>query len=286
MDEIGRSIVAFNLMIQQIQQSSALLKQKTTDMQAMLQNMPQGILTITGGNRVHPEYSAYLETIFETKDIAGRDMMELVFSNTNLGADALSQVAAAASACIDEDAMNFAFNKHLLADEASKQKRELEIIGEILAITQEKFYEFITSSLKFVDENEGLIRENPEHNAEAINKLFRNMHTIKGNARTYGLRHLTNLIHEAEQAYAELRKPHPDIVWDQATLMDALFSVRIMLEHYASINEVSLGRKGPGRRGGVEHFLMVDKHQIQEAIQRLEHANTGNLHELPLCASA
>ena len=217
LDEIGRSIVAFNMMINKIQENSALLKQKTTDIQTMLQNMPQGILTITAGNKVHPEYSAYLETIFETKDIVGRDLMNLVFSDTNLGVDALSQVEATASACIGEDLMNFEFNKHLLvgeiekkmpdgrikildlnwspitddanntlrlmlcvrdvtelrelAAEANKQKRELEIIGEILSISQEKFYEFITSSLKFIDENELLIRENPEHNSEARRPL-------------------------------------------------------------------------------------------------------------------
>lgn len=326
MDEIGRSVVAFNMMVNRIQESSALLKQKTADIQAMLQNMPQGILTITGGNRVHPEYSAYIEAILDTKDIAGRDLMDLVFASTNLGSDALAQVEATIFACIGEDVMNFDFNKHLLAGEiersmpdkrvkvldlswspitdesnniarmmlcvrdvtelrelaaeANKQKRELEIIGEILSISQEKFHEFITASLRFVDENELLIRENPERNPEVVTKLFRNMHTIKGNARTYGLHYLTNVVHEAEQPYVELNKPHPDIAWDHATLMESLFSVKDMLEHYARINEVSLGRKGPGRRGGIEHFLMIDKQQIHETIHRLEKANTGNLHEL------
>lgn len=326
MDEIGRSIVAFNVMIDKIQQSSVLLKQKTTDIQTMLQNMPQGILTIINGNKIHPEYSAYLETIFERKDIVRYDVMDLVFSDTNLGVDALSQVEATTSACIGEDAMNFEFNKHLLvgeiekkmpdgrvkildlnwspitddlnmtvrlmlcvrdvtelrelAAEANKQKRELEIIGEILAITQEKLHEFITSSLKFVDENEFLIRENPNHDSEAITTLFRNMHTIKGNARTYGLRHLTNIVHQTEHTYVELSKPSPDIAWDQATQMEALLSVREMIEHYAKVNEVSLGRKGPGRRRAIEHFLMVDKIQIQETIRRLENANKDNLHEL------
>lgn len=326
MDEIGRSIAAFNMMVNRIQESSALLKQKTTDIQTMLQNMPQGILTIVGGNKVHPEYSAYLKAILETKDIAGSDLMDIVFSDTELGSDALSQIEAAVGACIGEDVMNFEFNRHLLvgeiekkmpggrvkvldlgwspitddsgntvrmmlcvrdvtelrelAAEANKQKRELEIIGEILSVSQEKFHEFIAASLRFIDENEFLIRENPEHDAEAVTKLFRNMHTIKGNARTYGLHRLTNVVHEAEQPCAELRKPHPDIAWDQATLMESLFSVKDMLEHYARINEVSLGRKGPGRRGGVEHFLMIDKQHIHETIHRLEKANTGNLHEL------
>ncbi|HEY7986666.1 MAG TPA: HAMP domain-containing protein, partial [Methylophilaceae bacterium] len=119
-DEIGRSILAFNSMIEKIQESSGLLKQKTTDIQTMLQNMPQGILTIAGNNQVHAEYSAYLETIFETADIAGRDMMDLVFSNTNLGADTLSQVEAVGGACIGEDLMNFEFNQHLMVGQIEK----------------------------------------------------------------------------------------------------------------------------------------------------------------------
>lgn len=326
MDEIGQSTVAFNTMIEKIQASSEQLKQKTTDIQTMLQNIPQGILTIADGNKVHPEYSAYLETIFETRDIAGRDMMALAFSNTNLGADALAQIEAAAGACIGEDCMNFEFNQHLLigevekhmpdgrvkvldlnwspitndadtivrlmlcvrdvtelrklAAEANEKKQELEIIGEILAVSQEKFHDFIASAIKFIDENELILRQHPEQSAQAITQLFRNMHTIKGNARTYGLQHLTNLVHEAEQTYDELRGTHPTIAWDQGLLLEELAGVRDAVERYAKINEVSLGRKGPGRRGSVERYLMVDKEQIQQTIHRLETVNTGNLHEL------
>lgn len=326
MDEIGQSIVAFNKMIAKIEENSQLLKQKTNDIQSMLQNMPQGILTITEGKIVHPEYSAYLETIFETQAIAGQDFIRLVFSNTNLGSDLLSQQEAVADACIGEDAMNFDFNQHLLlsevekkmsdgrvkildlswspitdeadrtvrmmlcvrdvtelrglAAEANKQKRELEIIGEILSVTQEKFHAFISGSLTFVDENEHLIRDNAVQGTEALNRLFRNMHTIKGNARTYGLHHLTNTVHEAEQTYVDLREPRPDIAWDQTTLMIQLNGVKEMLEYYAHINEVSLGRKGPGRRGGIEHFLMVDKQKIHQTILSLERATSGNLQEL------
>ncbi|GAB2181455.1 hypothetical protein DLREEDagrD3_16780 [Denitratisoma sp. agr-D3] len=326
MDEIGHSVVAFNLMIGKIQESSAQLKQKTTDINTMLQNMPQGILTIVEGNKVHPEYSAYLETILETQDIVGRDVMDLLFANSNLGADILSQIEAVAGACVGEDVMNFEFNQHLmvgeiektmadgrvkvldlswspitndediivrimlcvrdvtelrkLAAEANEQKRELEIIGEILSVPQEKFHDFITSSTKFVDENELLIRDNPEHNPATVTQLFRNMHTIKGNARTYGLQNLTNVVHEVEQRYEELRKPLPTIAWDQATLMEELNTVKKSIEHYARINEVSLGRKGSGRKGGIEHYVMIDKEQVRATLNRLENVNTGNIHEL------
>ncbi|MDR3411706.1 MAG: Hpt domain-containing protein [Formivibrio sp.] len=326
MDEIGHSIVAFNSMIAKIQESSEQLKQKTIDIQTMLQNMPQGILTITDGNKVHPEYSAYLETIFETKKIAGRDMMDLVFAGSNLGADTLAQVEAVGGACIGEDVMNFEFNSHLmvgeiekkmadgrvkildlnwspinddagttvrlmlcvrdvtelrkLAAEANAQKQELEIIGEILAVPQEKFHEFIASSIKFIDENEQVLRQYPDQSHDAIAQLFRNMHTVKGNARTFGLQHLTDIVHGAEHTYDQLRKQRPDIAWDHVMLVQELADVKAMIERYAKINEISLGRKGPGRRGSVERYLMVDKQQIQQTIHRLEKVNTSNIHEL------
>ena len=60
---------------QRVTERTLALRQKTADIQTMLQNMPQGVLTIVAGNKIHPEYSAYLETIFETTSIADRDLM-------------------------------------------------------------------------------------------------------------------------------------------------------------------------------------------------------------------
>ncbi|BEV71580.1 hypothetical protein THUN1379_10620 [Paludibacterium sp. THUN1379] len=325
-DEIGKSVQAFNAMVAQIESSTALVRQKTHDIQAMLQNIPQGILTLVEGHRVHPEYSAHLETILATRHIAGRDILDLLFRGSHLGADILSQLEAAMASCIGEDSMNFDFNRHLLvgeleralpdgrkqvldlswsaicddddrvqrlmlcvrdvtelralAAEAHQQKRELAIIGEILAVSQEKFHEFITSAIRFIGENEQLIRQSPHGEAEVIAQLFRNMHTIKGNARTYGLTHLTQTVHQAEQRYEQLRQPQPAIAWDTPQLLDELAQVRSLVEHYAHINEVSLGRKGPGRRGSAERYLLVEREQIQETLARLESVNTGNLHEL------
>ncbi len=327
MDEIGHSIVAFNQMIEKIQENAALLRQKTADIQAILQNMQQGILTVVEGAVVHPEYSVYLEEIFETTDIAGRDFMELVFADTDLGADSLSQIEAAVGACLGQDAMNFVFNQHLLAGEvsrrmpdgrlkvldlswsaitddndtvtrlmlcvrdvtqlrqlaaeASEQRRSLEIIGEILAVSQEKFHKFIESSTGFVHENERIIRQYSEADSAAVAALFRNMHTIKGNARTYNLQHLTNVVHETEQRYASLRQSDDDSrAWDQAGLMEELARVREAIERYASINEVSLGRKGPGHGAGAAALMMAGKEKIRESLRLLEAANPANLHDL------
>jgi two-component system chemotaxis sensor kinase CheA len=329
LDEIGHSIVAFNGMIEKIQESSAQLKQKTADIQAMLQNMQQGILTVIDGAVIHAEYSAYLEDIFETKEIAGRALMDLVFADTGLGADALSQIDAATHACLGEDCINFAFNQHLLvgeiakrmpdgrvkildlswsaitdeddtvvrlmlcvrdvtelrklAAEASEQRRRLDMIGEILAVSEEKFQHFIESSAGFVSENERIIRKHSEADHAAIAELFRNMHTIKGNARTYNLQHLTNVVHETERSYHELSQPDADRSWDQEHLMRELARVREAIESYAKINEQSLGRKSKGQTNGAGNagrYVMVDKDEIQRTLSLLDQTHAGELHEL------
>ncbi|MBC8748220.1 two-component system chemotaxis sensor kinase CheA [Paraburkholderia sp. WC7.3g] len=322
MDEIGHSIVAFNGMIEKIQQSSLQLKQKTADIQAMLQNMQQGILTVVEGVIVHPEYSAYLEAIFETREIAGRPLLDLVFGGTDINSDALAQIEAALQACIGEDSMNFEFNQHLLvneiakpmadgrvktldlswsaitdendvvlrlmlcvrdvtelralAAEAGEQKRRLEMIGEILAVSQEKFHHFVESATDFISENERIIRQHHEPSHEAVAELFRNMHTVKGNARTYSLQHLTGIVHETEQRYDALRRADSSEAWDQQLLIEDLQRVKAALETYATINEVSLGRKGPGQSGAGEGYLIVDRESIQKQLELLESADPAD----------
>ncbi|WP_175806380.1 MCP four helix bundle domain-containing protein [Burkholderia cenocepacia] len=321
MDEIGHSIVAFNGMIEKIQENAAQLKQKTADIQAMLQNMQQGILTVVEGGVVHAEYSAYLETIFETNDIAGRDLMALVFDDSAIGADARSQVDAAVHACLGEDSMNFGFNEHLLVNEVAKrmpdgrekwldlswsaitdetdtvvrlmlcvrdvteireltaqageQQRRLEMIGEILSISQDKFHDFVHSAKGFLSENERMIRQHERVDHSIVAALFRNMHTIKGNARTYSLQHLTNIVHEAEQAYESLRRADSGPEWNRDALMEDLARVREAVDHYATINAVTLGRSGEPAQNGAD-FLMVERAHISESLRVLDGADPAN----------
>ncbi|WP_322054608.1 ATP-binding protein [Paraburkholderia bannensis] len=322
MDEIGHSIVAFNGMIEKIQHSSAQLKRKTADIQAMLQNMQQGILTIVEGATIHNEYSAYLEAIFETNEIAGRSLMDLVFSGTELDADTLSQIDAAVHACLGEDDVNFAFNQHLLvnevtrtmpdgrkkvldlswsaitdehdvvvrlmlcvrdvtelrelAAEAGEQKRRLQMIGEILAVSEEKFHNFVEGATGFIHENERIIRQHDCADMGAIDALFRNMHTIKGNARTYSLQHLTGVVHEVEQRYDALRREDTSHAWDQQALIDDLHRVREAVDHYATLNEVSLGR---GTRTKDER-IAIGREQIDASLALLDGANGDDLGSL------
>jgi chemotaxis protein histidine kinase CheA len=82
-------------------------------------------------------------------------------------------------------------------------------------------------------------------------------------------------VHEAEQTYDSLRASE-DTVWDRDYLLQQLDATRVALDEYVHINEVKLGRKGPGRRGGVDNFLMVEKQHIAATLALLEQADASS----------
>jgi hypothetical protein len=98
-----------------VAERTAQLSQKTNDINAMLHNMKLGVSTVVPGNRIHPEYSNYLRTIFSIDDLGGKDLIDTLFAKSSLGVDVKDQVKVALGAILGEDAMMFEFNSHLLA---------------------------------------------------------------------------------------------------------------------------------------------------------------------------
>ena len=265
---------------QKVEERTAQLRQKTNDINNMMQNMHQGIFTILAGGKIHPEYSAYLESIVESKNIANASVMELMFNGSELGGNALSQISAALDAILGEDAMMFDFNRHCLVKEfiktmpdghsktmeldwdpilsesdvieklmvtvrdvtelrglqaeAEKQKWELDVIGQILSVSTDKFLSFLKDAYRFSDENEHLINASSEASADVVSTLFRNMHTIKGNARTYGFVGITDVSHAAESTYDEMRKSDA-ATWDKEKMLAELSATRRLIQTYESI---------------------------------------------------
>jgi HPt (histidine-containing phosphotransfer) domain-containing protein len=162
-----------------------------------------------------------------------------------------------------------------LENEANTRKRQLQMIGEILAVVQERFHAFAASATNFLEENRRLLEQASEPCADMANHLFRNMHTVKGSARTLALLELTNRAHLAEQSYAGLRK-NPDAAWDRNHLLAELATVREMLDKYVDVNDTVLGRKGPGRRREIEKFLMVERSSVQELLRELMSVDQSN----------
>ncbi len=272
-----------------VKERTAELAQKNNDMQGMLHNMRQGLFTVVDGGQIHPEYSAFLESVFETKHIAGRNVVDLLFTHAKVGSNEVDQNLVAIESLIGEDAMMFDFNAHLLAreyeceingkkkvlsldwnaivdenainklmvtvrdvtllkeleHEAANQKRELFVIGQLIKIPEKKYIDFNQAAQSFVAENRKLIESTTEKDDEVLAALFRNMHTIKGNARTYGFIHLTDIVHDVETTYSDMRKSD-DVAWDQALLLSELNQVEASLNEYYHVHHEVLGRSDTG----------------------------------------
>ena len=124
--------------------------------------------------------------------------------------------------------------------EAEGQKRDLEIISQLLNTEPAKFYDFVESARDYIEKNRTLVDGATGVDAEMIQVLFRNMHTVKGNARTYGLTYITECAHLAEATYDEMRKAEtPD--WNPKKLKEELSALSKEIDHYLSIADDKLG---------------------------------------------
>ncbi|MEC8051715.1 MAG: ATP-binding protein [Myxococcota bacterium] len=260
------------------------LKQKTVDVENMLKNLQQGILTITSGQRIHHEYSAYLEKILETHEIAGNGLPDVLLNSTSLGVDAVDRIDVALSNMLGKPSINFILNSHLLPSEFEKrfgddrvkilevewnaisdesgetekmmltlrdvtelrslqkamgeQQRQLEIVGQVLAVGGSDFEGFMKGSLAFVERNRVLLTSD-ELNDDGVGELFRNMHTIKGNARTYQFNFLNDILHESETSYKKFRDGDEDTP-SQEQLLEELDGVAHALGEYQEVYEGKL----------------------------------------------
>ena len=121
-----------------------------------------------------------------------------------------------------------------LQREMGEQKQQLEMVGQILAVRIDDFKTFIFSSTEFLDRNQSLIMSTSERDPEVIGELFRNMHTIKGNARTYGFTFLNDILHESETRYKDLRE-NEDMPWNSEELLEDLDLVTCATQAYVDV---------------------------------------------------
>lgn len=306
-DEIGKLASSFNELMDN-------LREKTNDLMSMMQNMHQGLFTITENETIHQEYAAYIEKIFETKNVAGVNYADLLFNGATLGSDTLNQIKVSVSSLLGSDEMMFAFNSHLLVKEysidkvvdgvvtrkiveldwdpilsdgtihkimvtardvtelrvmlaaAEEQKKELNIIGQILKASLDKFERFADNAFNLLDKNETIIRKHQEKNIKAVAELFVNMHTIKGNARTYNFSFITDPVHEAENIYDYLRK-EDDYVWDQEKLLKDIEIVRNAVKQYRDIASEKLNFNTGGLNS--KNIISIARETYQKLVSEL-----------------
>ena len=107
------------------------LNQKNSDIKGILTNIEQGILTFGEDCLIMPEYSSFLERLFERRHLAGVPFIDLIFKDSNISENDLDQLMAALNSIIDDDEIVFELNEHLLIKEClvdiGSNKKVLEL---------------------------------------------------------------------------------------------------------------------------------------------------------------
>ncbi|RYZ89474.1 MAG: hypothetical protein EOO68_25405, partial [Moraxellaceae bacterium] len=246
-----------------------------------------------------------LESIFETKSIAGRNVMDLLFAQAQLSEDQISQVQSSLYSIIGSNEINYDLNAHLLLTEfeialksgtkiisldwspildtdgnvakimvsvrdvtqlkaleaeASVKKRELDIVAQLLCVSARTYSNYCESTARYIADSRQLIMRSTVFDEQVMGKIFRNMHTLKGNSRTFGFSYIANAAHQAESFYAHVHCLLADQCRDK--LLEDLAAVAAVTAEYQHIyTSVVRSNQGAAQHG---HGVWVDELVLNE----------------------
>jgi HPt (histidine-containing phosphotransfer) domain-containing protein len=307
-------LVSANSVLNQLKLNKKL-SDTNTEIRGILENIPQGIMMVGPNGQVHPNYSAHLCKLLKTENIAGRDLIELLFDNSNLGSDTQASQKVAIDVCLGADEFQYELNKEVFIREFEKEiegekvifemdwnpiiiddeidhmlialrdvthlralqykakeaRKELETIGEIINVSKEEFRTFIESSRQMIGENQSLIQQSGDQklNQEDRDALFRNMHTIKGNARTMSFLPITHIVHDIEEVYSQYDQLPTERVSSKRMLED-LERLVVEIERYTNLSEIKLGYKIDDKDDPSHEYYQVSHSIIHKYIESLE----------------
>jgi chemotaxis protein histidine kinase CheA len=98
------------------------------------------------------------------------------------------------------------------------------------------------------------------------------MHTVKGNARTYGLKKITETVHLIENSYDHLRK-NDEAVWQPEVLLQELSSAQQSLAEYSQVFYQKLGRSAD------TNVVKLPRAQVQQLVSTLNTVVPANVPE-------
>ena len=260
---------------QRVAARTAELAGKSRDVQAMLQNLKQGIFILLPDGSIHAEYSRHLEVILGRKPLVGMTAADLLFGATDLGSDALDRIEATLLMTLGQDEFAFSLNAHhlprefcifvgderkvlevdwepildddavlcklmvILRDvthlrelqaEADRRQMESSMTLDLLDLGVGVFERFADSARALLRDNQTILIRTRESlsKGETLSALYRDLHTLKGNARTCDLRRLVDTVHDAEQRLQDVRDANSDALDLAVALSDFEICARVV----------------------------------------------------------
>ncbi|HET9238151.1 MAG TPA: 7TM diverse intracellular signaling domain-containing protein [Oligoflexus sp.] len=153
--------------------------------------------------------------------------------------------------------------------EAQQKDRDLRMLLEVLNVPEDRFQRFTKQARSFIEENRTLLLDASAMGHELLKRLFVNMHTLKGGARSYQLKSLADASHMVEQTYVELRQDLSR--WNKESLLFEIDQLEFILQTYLKLAEEKLGWDLEQRD------IRMSKRVVERAINQLELIQTGHL---------
>jgi predicted ATPase/HPt (histidine-containing phosphotransfer) domain-containing protein len=150
-----------------------------------------------------------------------------------------------------------------LKETVAANGRELSMLGQILDAGIEPFQRFCGSARRLLAQVDSALAA-PSLEADAFDVCFRNMHTVKGNARTLGLSELVDAAHLAEEAYAELQRDRTKAP-DLALLNAGQVTIRAAIDGYEQVFRLKLGDVTRGAGARAEQTLAEIRALLKDA---------------------
>ena len=240
-----------------IEERTSELSQYVRKIRTIMDTIPLGILIVGNHKGVHKEYSKHILEIVNADNLENQTI-NLLFDNSNLSEDGKNILNSCIDIFIGESSLNWTINKSLLPDEiiykgnkileltwspiieageiesllllvkdvtnqrklehsAQANKIEIEILSQLMKLTKEKFDQFKNIAMKYLNENRMMLESKK---AFEPGLLFRNLHSLKGLSRYYGLSYLVECTHHAEKNFkkfldtSELPQGTPELTLD------------------------------------------------------------------------
>ncbi|HYX37709.1 MAG TPA: ATP-binding protein [Oligoflexus sp.] len=152
-------------------------------------------------------------------------------------------------------------NEKILAKETESQRQEFEIIRELVEAGARKIGQYFVSATALLRENAKIL-EQPESEIDHphIQCMFINIHTIKGGARSLGLKELARAFHEVEEYYQEILRHGLDIRKDR--LMKDQQMAMAVYERYQLVNTKKLNRSEDLSKVIIDRDFVESHYQI------------------------
>ncbi len=214
---------------------------QTANLRSLMENVPIGIFMVKEGLIIDDNYSKHMNKLIGTTDIANQDVVKLLFNHSNLNPEQISMIRSSLVSLLgdsgnfwDSNADHLPHEYHRKEGQEPTQIMEIDwhpildtqlnidrILVTLRDVTRVRYLQVEAMSkeqdlLKLVEllgaEPRGLTRfwkdvdaAKIKVNSSNMDGFARELHTLKGIARSLGLKKLTSEIHDLEDGARDAR---------------------------------------------------------------------------------